>query len=615
MLRLHSRFNLITAGLLACFLINSYVWSATPEEISQNPVWLKLLHYREGSSEIDDDSFFLSRNGKTDPLGELKATLEAFETSREKGDRHPVCRYPARYLFLKKYFDIKPSVKPECRELSDFLKEVRPSSVSFVFSDYYINSPASMYGHTFLRIDPPFKSPLLGYAVNYAANADRAEGILYYIKGLTGGYKGFYSIFPYYKKIFEYSHLESRNLWEYRLNLSQEDARFIALHVWELRDHYSYYYFFDKNCSYQILYLIDIVRPELNLTERFSRWTIPVETIREIENAGLITEKHFRPSATTLINSFVKSDPTLTEEDIKKAKSVALLQIPPEEILNSGISEEKKGKILELSKLLFMYYSIKNRIEHREYRKKLLKILRARSKIHYRVKPYIKKPSPPEEGHRPQKISLLWGTDQGKKFTGFVYRTAYHSLEDDDTGYMEGSEVIFPSIRVINYPDLNKTVVDRLTFVKITSMAERNIVFRPVSWGVDFSVERRWDRDRKIPFTVLDVMAGFTHRIWDSLVFYGISTAGEVAVSRINHSRVYSGPEIITVSGRGIFKTVSRTGAGLMLTKNGLKTAFKFSLSGNIKTGRNSSLTLSGRLDRVFYKTRYLLQFSVNIFF
>jgi hypothetical protein len=45
-------------------------------------------------------------------------------------------------------------------------------------------------------------------------------------KVLTGQYPGEYSIMPYYRKVKEYGDFESRDLWEYELNLTPEETRF-----------------------------------------------------------------------------------------------------------------------------------------------------------------------------------------------------------------------------------------------------------------------------------------------------------------------------------------------------------------------------------------------------
>ncbi len=133
-----------------------------------------------------------------------------------------------------------------CNELENFLKALSPRSATLVFPTAYMNSPASMFGHTLIRIDGDYQSRLISYAINYAANTGDEGGISYLIKGLFGYFKGYFSILPYYEKIEEYNDLDMRDMWEYELNLSEDEVRRMVLHIWELKDIYSYYYFFDE---------------------------------------------------------------------------------------------------------------------------------------------------------------------------------------------------------------------------------------------------------------------------------------------------------------------------------------------------------------------------------
>jgi hypothetical protein len=43
---------------------------------------------------------------------------------------------------------------------------------------------------------------------------------------LNRAISGEYSLMPYYRKVKEYGDFESRDLWEYELNLSPEETRF-----------------------------------------------------------------------------------------------------------------------------------------------------------------------------------------------------------------------------------------------------------------------------------------------------------------------------------------------------------------------------------------------------
>lgn len=89
---------------------------------------------------------------------------------------------------------------------------------------------------------------------------------------------------PYYKLVRTYSDLESRDLWEYRLNLTPAQLQRLLEHAWELRDIHFDYYFFRENCALQqLLTLLETLIP-LMLSDRFTLWTLPADTLRLLPN-------------------------------------------------------------------------------------------------------------------------------------------------------------------------------------------------------------------------------------------------------------------------------------------------------------------------------------------
>src|SRR5690606_31123195 len=116
-----------------------------------------------------------------------------------------------------------------CAEYAAWYADIDPHSTVLVFPDAYLNSPSSMFGHTLLRIDSPDMqdngTALLSYALNFGAMVEQMDNsMLYAWKGLAGGYPGQFSLLPYRDKISEYSSLENRDLWEYRLDLTPEET-------------------------------------------------------------------------------------------------------------------------------------------------------------------------------------------------------------------------------------------------------------------------------------------------------------------------------------------------------------------------------------------------------
>ena len=115
---------------------------------------------------------------------------------------------------------------------------------------------------------------------------------------MFGGFPGRYAVLPFYVKIQEYNNFESRDLWEYELLLSPDEMQWLVLHLWELRPTSFDYYFFQENCSYQMLTLIEAAKPELELTSQFVFHVIPADTVKVLRNlTGLLSEPVFRASA------------------------------------------------------------------------------------------------------------------------------------------------------------------------------------------------------------------------------------------------------------------------------------------------------------------------------
>ena len=276
-------------------------------ELHKDRYWLTLLHHkktRSGSrSLVDDPKFFLAPDGRDNAEEELKATIAGIFRKTDDLRNHPVCRFVARYDWLREKLKIEPSrlPHPECIPFNGLMENIRPESVTLVFPTAHINSPASMFGHTLLTIDTNAQTRLLSQSINYSAVTTETFGPLFAVRGLFGSYKGYFSVLPYYAKLQEYSDIERRDLWEYRLNFSKEEIRRLLMHTYEMDFIYSDYYFFDENCSYNLLFLLDAARPSLDFTDRFGLWVIPLDTIRAVRNSGLVADVQFRPSRTARI--------------------------------------------------------------------------------------------------------------------------------------------------------------------------------------------------------------------------------------------------------------------------------------------------------------------------
>jgi hypothetical protein len=480
---------------------NSYlaelVARAQEMQLHRERTWQILLHYKPTmgagvESLIDDPRFFLAENGKRDPAAELSATLDLLFRHPSEGEEDPRCRFGARAEWLRERLGIDEDRLPPatCTEFEQAAAKVDPRSATLIFPGNHNNSPASMFGHTLINIDGPFQSRLLSYAVNYSARTDESNGFAYAVKGIFGLYKGYYSILPYYVKVREYNDLERRDVWEYRLNLTPEEVGRMFRHIWELRDIYSDYYFFDENCSYNLLFLLEAARPSLHLTDRCRPWIIPIDTVRLIRKSGLIEAAAYRPSKATRIAHLVaRMNPA--EESLARPVLEGELEpdaIPAEEISNAG-----HRRILDLAAETVEFRYFRREMEKEEYRSRYLSLLQARSRLGLadQADTDIPVPGRPDRGHGSNRFGLAAGWRENDFFLEGRIRPAYHNLMDDDAGYLAGSQIDFANLVLRAYPGRNRLELHALDLINIVSLSPRHPFFKPVSWKVDTGLTRR----------------------------------------------------------------------------------------------------------------------------
>ncbi len=477
--------------------------------LHEDRYWRVLLHVRPGiagtRSLVDDARFFLAPSGKTDPAAEILATLDGlFDDSSETP---AFCRFPARYAWLAKTLEIDPTRiprPPPCPEVDNILRTIDGQSVAMVFASGYVNSPASMFGHTFLRIDSRLKSPLLSFAVNYAALTNPKDGSLAFtFKGMLGGYQGFYSVMPYYDKVREYSNIDQRDLWEYSLNLTPDEVRRMLLHLVELKGIATDYYFFDENCSYELLFLVDAARPGARLTETMDRyWVIPMDTVRAVLGAGLVDNVVWRPSRGLQIRHALS---LASDREGELARSVADGTAPAGSVLVETTSDATKARTLDLAALLSQYRIAKKQMEHKAFQERFHAILSARTRLRPAddAVPPLAEPPPPEEGHRSARAHFGGGWRGNDAFLEAGIRPAYHGYTDPPDGYTRGSLIEFLSGAVRWYPESDRFRVSRLDLIRIESLDPFDLIFRKKSWKVRMGFETRdftVERDALVPF-------------------------------------------------------------------------------------------------------------------
>ncbi|WP_330215605.1 Lnb N-terminal periplasmic domain-containing protein [Pseudomonas sp. AM8] len=509
------------------------------QQLANDPFWLSLGHYEAGKisgwrSYVSEKKFFLAADGAHHPDAELKATVEVLYAPASLGEKHAQCVYPARTRWLKDQLHLTDLPAVDCKEFKQWFKDVAPHSAVMIFPAAYLNSPSSMFGHTLLRIDQADvqsnKTALLSYAINFGAYIEGSDNsILYAWKGLMGGYPGLFALVPYQEKLSEYRSLENRDLWEYRLNLTQVETERMVEHVWELKQIQFDYFFFDENCSYRLLELLQVARPGLRLTEQFPLTAIPTDTVKAVKDAGLVEKIDYRPSRE---RELLERTKPLNSDEQQWVLKVSDDQQQLQEPAFKALPRDRQALIIDAAYRLGRYRA--NGLERDTARsQRSFELLRA---INQNPAPdlTITPPGLPENGHESRTWQAGIGTRGDKAFGEYGLRMAYHDLNDNAEGFPLGAQIEILQMKLRQYEG-NHWQLQQLDLATIRSLTPRNALLQPWSWQVTGGLERvPGKHDDETLVAHVNGGAGGTWQLRDDMLGFALGTV------RVEHNNDFN---------------------------------------------------------------------------
>ena len=463
--------------------------------------WHLLLHYGANlfggvTSEQDDEGFFMSLQGKHDPQAELDATIEHFFSADLVGrSKQPAqCAFIARYHWLKERlrFDDSRLAPVACDRFDRWRAELNPQGISLIFPAAFMNNPASMFGHTFLRIDQKGQTEqtrILAYTIDYAADVPPDVGLEYAYKGIFGGYKGFFSTPPYYLKVQAYRDIENRDMWEYQLNLTPSQIDRLLMHAWEMGNAYFDYFFFKENCSYHILSLLEYANPDLHLREQFHFWTIPADTVRIIvAQPGMVGTTTYRPSRSTIIR---RKRILLTPEERILSKQIMHSPEIAHDTSFAALPLLRRALVLDIASDYLRYKGESDNPEVKVYKERNRQVLTERSRLlvpseEVEILPYTKQP---DTGHRTSRATIGAGWRNHDTFEEVSLRAAYHDLLDPEEGYTPNAQIEMLGLALRHYNRAEQTRLERATLLNILSLSPMDDLFHAPSWKVNIGMQ------------------------------------------------------------------------------------------------------------------------------
>ncbi len=477
--------------------------------LGDDRAWLRLGHYVRGplgwKSEADGASFFRSPRGKHHPEDEVLATLSAlFEDTGAQADEllDPACRFPARLRWLRQRLGIGEDLLPPrpCPRLEDFRRRVSPVGVTVVFSSYYLNNPASAFGHTLLRLDrgarrDSERAELLDYGVNYAAAADTANPLVYAVKGLLGGFRGEFTHYAYYYKVREYADAEARDLWEYDLALTPAELAMLVDHLWELGATTFDYWYLDENCSYHVLTALEAAAPRLDLVRRAGRYVVlPSETVKALTGEpGLVSELHWRPSILRQFQARVAPLPPAAQDAVQALEQDAEAPLPDGAPAAQAAVLDAALDLVDLRHFKDLVLEKDPALARRRQR-----LLVRRAALGVPSTPLAADPplaEAPHRGHGAARVALGGG---GSSTLGphalLEARLALHDLLDPPAGYPAVADIEFLPLSLRVATGTGRVELDQGWLVRATSLNDLTRFDHRPSWRFRVGAETLRDR-------------------------------------------------------------------------------------------------------------------------
>lgn len=481
---------------------------ADRQDLHDDLQWLALLHYEKRSvlsgarSAVQTRSFFLSEQGDRDPRAELHATLRALVDAEARTDSgEPLqCAFIARRHWLAQRLQLGTEDLPaiECPSYERWRADLDARGLTLIFPEGFMNNPASIFGHTLLRIDVAQKAgpeEVLGWAVDFTARTEDDPVLVYMARGVLGSYPASFGVRPYYEQLKRYSDWENRDIWEYRLDIDAEQLDFVLMHLWELQGIEFPYYFFTRNCSYELLRLLEIGIPDLDASAGFHGPVIPVDTVRAItERPGLVTDTRYRPSPETKLRTALRA---LSRRDRKRVEDIVQSRLDPADETLEELPLARRARILDVAYDQLRYAYLAGDVSDAASRGLSRRILIARSRLGDSPESTVQVEVPevsPDQGHDSSLFAMGAGWRDHEAFVDLRLRPAFHDLMDNGGGYLEAMQVRLLDTRLRVYPESGRVRLQELTLFDVASLTPRSRIFRPWAWSIGTGL-----RTRRIP--------------------------------------------------------------------------------------------------------------------
>lgn len=509
---------------------------AIDNELHHSLRWKALLHYDQNKAHISDENFLLSKKDFSLKNELIETIKEFFRPSIE--NEHAICRFPARFLWIKKSLNLKKSDFPEpnCINFEEFKQKAPADDIQLIFASENVTSPSSMMGHSFIKLSGKNKDKFAEHAVSYYTiiNTFNLPKVMY--DSVVTGMTGLFSLTPYQKLKNKYLNLEKRNIWEYDLSLSEYEKTLVHYHVWELKNIKSEYFFTRYNCATVTYFLLASGKPELLSTTH--DWITPIDVVKLSKQYSIISNSLLLPSNNWKIKMLQGN---LSDELSNKTQQLTNNFIRPDFI--KSLDYKDKVFTVELLDSYTNYLYMNKDISAVNYNK-IKKIVSSYKDIdidwpNFDISLYKSPINTPDD----TQLSIATGNKNNLPFVSIQYLPTAHRLIDDNRQYLTENELRLGDIKVIYFPETHTIELEELQLYSVISLNPRNRFTGGISGGWRLGIEPHFDEQFEKHLAVnVSGDIGISAQISTDIIGYALAGLGYGYAN--SHHYLYTAPKI-----------------------------------------------------------------------
>lgn len=509
-LRLRMQSGLRAAFALLC-VAAAPVAAADLDALAAHPTWAALLHVRQGEPMVRDPAFLLTLS-QFSPRAELLATVALLQGPDASG----VCRFPARYAWLRSQGAVPERSLAHCADLVEFNARAPMEQVALVFASETLSQPSSMMGHVFLKLSGRDGAGVAReHAISFFTEPVTLNLPRLFWRSLVAGMPGFFTLGPYDEQVRSYVGREGRNLWEHPLRLDAAQRGLLQAHLMELRPVRFTYYFQRYNCATLVEQVLAVVKPEILLEPDL--WTTPKDVVRAAQRVGLLEPAQTLSAPRWTLHLL---DQALTADDV-----AAVRQAVAEEYVPSAQAQDARGFLRQQAALALNQQWVSDGLRTPEaaaaYQRRLQDA--AQADLTLSSNPALSPSAAPPDSQ----ISVGLQRRDGDESVVVEFLPASHRLEDRNDMYFNESALRLFEVALAQSLRGRGARVERATVYAVESLLPRDRFSGGLSGRFKISHEPQAGGDlRSRGSFLIEGGLGLTQRIGRDFDVFALATAG-----------------------------------------------------------------------------------------